>query len=126
MLAKLHAYARLMRLERPVGTLLLAWSSMWGLCLAGNGAPPARIVFISLLGTWSMRSAGCVFNDLADRNFDGSVARTSHRPLARGEVRVNEALALGVILLIFSFCLVLLLNWQSVVLSVFCAAAAIV
>ncbi|MBV7433499.1 4-hydroxybenzoate octaprenyltransferase [Cardiobacteriaceae bacterium TAE3-ERU3] len=126
MLAKLHAYARLMRLERPVGTLLLAWSSLWGLCLAGNGEPPARIVFIILLGTWSMRSAGCVFNDLADRNFDGSVERTKHRPLARGEVGVNEALVLGVILLIFSFCLVLLLNWQSVVLSIFCAAAAIV
>lgn len=123
---KLAVYARLMRLERPVGTLLLAWSSLWGLWLAGAGQPPARIVVIILLGTWTMRSAGCVFNDLADRNFDGKVARTTHRPLATGEASVNEALALGVALLALSFLLVLLLNWQSVVLSVFCAAVAIV
>ncbi|UJF25304.1 4-hydroxybenzoate octaprenyltransferase [Suttonella sp. R2A3] len=126
LLNKLSVYARLMRLERPVGTLLLAWSSLWGLWLAGAGEPPARIVLIILLGTWTMRSAGCVFNDLADRNFDGKVQRTTHRPLATGEATVNEALALGVGLLAVSFMLVLLLNWQSVVLSVFCAAVAII
>lgn len=124
-LTKIYAYARLMRLERPVGTLLLAWSSFWGLLLAGSGQPPAWISAIIILGTWTMRSAGCVFNDLADRNFDGHVKRTTHRPLATGEVSVNEALGLAVGLLLFNFLLVLLLNWQSVVLAVLLAAVAI-
>lgn len=122
---KLCAYARLMRLDKPVGTLLLAWSSLWGLWLAGNGQPPARIVFIILLGTWTMRSAGCVFNDLADRRYDGHVARTAARPLVSGEAGVAEALALGAVLLAASFALVLLLNWQSVLLSLFCAFVAL-
>ena len=69
-LHKCSAFARLMRLDRPVGTLLLAWSGLWGLWLAGGGRPPVRVVAVILLGTWLMRSAGCVFNDLADRNFE--------------------------------------------------------
>lgn len=116
---KLHAYACLMRLDKPVGTLLLAWSSLWGLWLAGEGQPPARIVFILLLGTLTMRSAGCVFNDLADRHYDGHVARTRARPLVSGKAGVAEALLLGVLLLAVSFALVLLLNWQSILLSFF-------
>lgn len=126
MLQKLSVYARLMRLDRPVGTLLLAWSSLWGLWLAGDGQPPARIAFIILLGTWTMRSAGCVFNDLADRHFDGHVKRTNRRPLATGEATVKEALVLGFLLLLASFLLVLMLNWQSVLLSFLCAAVALV
>lgn len=126
MLQKLSVYARLMRLDRPVGTLLLAWSSLWGLWMAGNGQPPARIAFIILLGTWTMRSAGCVFNDLADRRFDGHVKRTNRRPLATGEATVKEALVLGFLLLLASFLLVLMLNWQSVLLSFLCAAVALV
>lgn len=121
MLRKLSVYARLMRLDRPVGTLLLAWSSLWGLWLAGAGAPPARTAFILLLGTFTMRSAGCVINDLADRHFDGHVKRTSHRPLATGEATVREALALAFVLLLASLILVLMLNWQSVLLSFACA-----
>lgn len=124
-LHKCSAFGRLMRLDRPVGTLLLAWSGLWGLWLAGNGQPPVRVVVVILLGTWLMRSAGCVFNDLADRNFDGHVARTRHRPLASGEATAGEALALGVILLFFNFLLVLLLNWQSVLLAVACGAVAL-
>lgn len=123
---KLQAYGQLMRLDRPVGTLLLAWNSLWGLWLAGEGEPPARIVCIILLGTFTMRSAGCVFNDLADRNFDGHVERTRIRPLARGAVSVKEALTLGVGLLFLSLLLVLQLNWQSVLLSFACAGVAIV
>lgn len=123
---KLSVYARLMRLDRPVGTLLLAWSSLWGLWLAGQGQPPARITFIILLGTWTMRSAGCVFNDLADRRFDAHVKRTKGRPLATGEASVGEALILGGILLLASFILVLLLNWQSVLLAFACAAVTLI
>ena len=98
-MTRLFAYVRLMRLDRPVGTLLLAWSSLWGLWLAGAGRPPAFVTAVILLGTLSMRSAGCVFNDLADRNFDGHVARTRSRPLASGAVSVFEAVLLGVALL---------------------------
>lgn len=122
MLQKISVYSRLLRLDRPVGTLLLAWSSLWGLWLAGNGAPPARIALIMLLGTFTMRSAGCVINDLADRHFDGHVKRTSHRPLATGEASITEALALAFVLLLASLILVLMLNWQSVVLSFACAS----
>ena len=122
MLQKISVYSRLLRLDRPVGTLLLAWSSLWGLWLAGNGAPPARIALIMLLGTFTMRSAGCVINDLADRHFDGHVKRTSHRHLATGEASITEALALAFVLLLASLILVLMLNWQSVVLSFACAS----
>lgn len=115
---RLWVYARLMRLERPVGTVLLAWSGLWGVLLAGQGQPPARVCAIILLGTFLMRSAGCVCNDLADRHFDGRVRRTAGRPLATGEVCVAEALVLAVVLLLLSFLLVCLLNWQSVVLAV--------
>ena len=126
MLQKLSVYARLMRLERPVGTLLLAWNSLWGLWLAGGGAPPARIACIMLLGTFTMRSAGCVINDLADRHFDGHVKRTNHRPLATGEASVTEALWLAFWLLLASLILVLMLNWQSVLLSFACALATLI
>lgn len=126
MLKKLPVYARLMRLDRPVGTLLLAWNSLWGLWLAGAGAPPARVAFIMLLGTFAMRSAGCVINDLADRRFDGHVKRTSHRPLATGEATVKEALWLAFWLLLASLILVLMLNWQSVLLSFACAGVTLI
>ncbi len=123
---KLHAYFRLMRMDKPVGTLLLSWSSLWGLWLAGKGQPPAHIVFIILLGTWTMRSAGCAINDFADRKFDGAVQRTHMRPLATGELSVQEALSAAGIMLLISFALVLCLNWQSVLMSFICAALAIV
>lgn len=122
---KLTAYAHLMRLERPIGSLLLAWSSLWGLWLAGEGHPPAFITAVILLGTWTMRSAGCVFNDFADRHFDGRVERTQQRPLAKGTVSALEALLLGIILLALNLWLVLLLNWQSILFAVICAVLAL-
>lgn len=115
---KISAYIRLMRLDKPVGTLLLMWNSLWGLWLAGNGKPPAKIALILLLGTWSMRSAGCVINDLADRHIDGFVKRTRYRPLAAGELSVFEAVLISILLFLFSFYLVLQLNRPSLLVAV--------
>ncbi|KPV41447.1 4-hydroxybenzoate polyprenyltransferase [Thiohalorhabdus denitrificans] len=107
---KLGAYARLMRLHRPIGTLLLLWPTLWALWIAGEGSPPAWIVVVFVVGTLLMRSAGCVINDYADRDFDPHVQRTAERPLASGEVRPGEAIALFVALCLVAFGLVLLLN----------------
>lgn len=81
---KLTQYLRLMRAHRPIGTLLLLWPTLWALWLAADGTPPLLVLVIFVLGTFFMRSAGCVINDLADRNFDGHVARTKDRPLVMG------------------------------------------
>jgi len=80
----LTLYERLMRLDKPIGTLLLLWPTMWALWLAGDGSPEGRIVWIFALGTLLMRSAGCVVNDLADWRYDAQVERTRNRPLATG------------------------------------------
>lgn len=117
---KITAYIRLMRLDGPIVPLLLAWTCLWGLWLAGSGRPPARTVCIFLLGAWLTHSAGCVFNDLADRNFDGHVERTRHRPLVRGEISITEALVLGIILMLLNFLLVLLLNRPTILLAIAC------
>jgi 4-hydroxybenzoate polyprenyltransferase len=118
LLKKLDAYERLMRLDKPIGILLLLWPTLWALWLAGQGQPDWRVVWIFVLGTVLMRSAGCVMNDLADRNFDGKVERTRERPLATGEVSVREALVLAAILCLLAFSLVLVLNPLTVGLSV--------
>ncbi|MEO0574050.1 MAG: 4-hydroxybenzoate octaprenyltransferase [Pseudomonadota bacterium] len=94
MLRQLLVYVRLMRLDRPIGIWLLAWPMLWALWIAGNGKPDATILIVFVLGAVITRSAGCVINDIADRNFDGEVQRTRERPLANGEVGVVEALAL--------------------------------
>ena len=99
---KLTQYWRLMRAHRPIGTLLLLWPTLWALWLAADGMPPLNVLFIFTLGTFFMRSAGCVINDLADRNFDGHVARTKDRPLVAGWVTPREALAVFVILVTLS------------------------
>lgn len=110
---KLHAYVRLTRLDKPIGILLLLWPTLWALWLASAASPHphpdglALAVFI--VGTILMRSAGCVMNDLADRNFDGHVARTKQRPLVSGEASVKEAIALAAGLSLIAFGLVLLL-----------------
>ncbi|MCB1931117.1 4-hydroxybenzoate octaprenyltransferase [Accumulibacter sp.] len=88
---RLDLYERLMRLDRPIGILLLLWPTLWGLWLSALGRPDWLVVWIFVLGTVLMRSAGCVINDLADRDFDPHVARTSQRPLAAGTVTVREA-----------------------------------
>lgn len=114
---KLDAYERLMRLDKPIGILLLLWPTLWALWLAGLGQPNLIIVWIFVLGTVLMRSAGCIMNDVADRNFDGWVERTRQRPLATGEVTVKEALLLAAALTIGAFCLVLFLNRLTICLS---------
>ena len=99
---KLTQYLRLMRAHRPIGTLLLLWPTLWALWLAADGAPSLALLGIFVLGTFLMRSAGCVINDLADRNFDGHVARTKDRPLVMGWVTPREALGLFVFLVLLA------------------------
>lgn len=91
---KYKAYARLMRLHKPIGILLLLWPTLWALWLAAHGLPDIKVLIIFILGVVIMRSAGCVINDIADRNFDGHVARTQQRPLVTGAVTLKEALVL--------------------------------
>ncbi|MCF2859034.1 4-hydroxybenzoate octaprenyltransferase [Pseudoalteromonas sp. SMS1] len=111
-------YKQLMRLDKPIGTFLLLWPTMWSVWLASNGSPSLLHIFVFAMGTFLMRSAGCVINDFADRKVDGAVKRTAQRPLARGAVSSKEALYLFFVLVIASFALVLLLNWQTILLSV--------
>ncbi|MDO5686380.1 MAG: 4-hydroxybenzoate octaprenyltransferase [Neisseria sp.] len=100
-------YLRLMRADKPIGTLLLLWPTLWALWIAGNGRPTWYLVILFMLGTFLMRSAGCVVNDFADRNFDGAVERTKMRPFAQGEVTPREAFALCVVLcLLAMLCLI--------------------
>lgn len=115
---KIDAYIRLTRLDKPIGILLLLWPTMWALWIASKGHPSWSLLFIFILGTVLMRSAGCVMNDLADRNFDGLVERTKKRPLATGEVSVKEAFILALVLSLLAFLLVLLTNSLTIALSV--------
>ena len=114
---KLDAYERLMRLDKPIGILLLLWPTLWALLLAGRGKPDWIIVLIFVTGTALMRSAGCVMNDIADRKFDGLVERTKNRPLATGEVSLKEAYLLAVGLCLAAFGLVCFLNRTTILLS---------
>lgn len=112
------AYARLMRLDKPVGIYLLLWPTLWALLMAAEGLPSLGILIIFIAGVVVMRSAGCVINDYADRKVDGRVKRTAARPLATGEVTSKQALALFSGLIAIAFVLVLFLNWQTIALSV--------
>ncbi|HSE01370.1 MAG TPA: 4-hydroxybenzoate octaprenyltransferase [Burkholderiales bacterium] len=114
---RLNAYERLMRLDQPIGWLLLLWPALWSLWLARRAIPELDVLVIFLLGVVLMRSAGCVINDCADRRFDPYVERTRNRPLAAGIVSLTEALALAAALLLAAFVLVLQLNWLTVLLS---------
>lgn len=114
---RLRDYALLMRLDRPIGTFLLLWPTLWALWLAGEGQPSRKVVVIFVLGVFLMRSAGCVINDIADRNLDPFVARTRDRPLAARRVSVREALALFAGLCLAAFVLVLLTNTLTVLLA---------
>ena len=111
--AKLDAYERLIRLDKPVGFLLLMWPTLWGLWMAAYGEPDIRFVFIFVLGTILMRSAGCAINDWADREFDGAVKRTAMRPLASGEISGREALWVGAACAMAASVLLVPLNWQA-------------
>lgn len=112
------AYARLMRLDKPIGFYLLLWPTLWALLIASQGMPALDIAAIFIAGVVVMRSAGCVINDYADRKVDGSVKRTATRPLATGEVTAKQALQLFALLIGIAFVLVLFLNWQTIALSV--------
>ncbi len=114
---RLTLYEKLMRLDKPIGTLLLLWPTLWALWIASGGRPGWMMTWIFCLGTLLMRSAGCVMNDLADRNFDAHVKRTRERPLAAGLVSVKEALWLAAALTLAAFCLVLALNKFALALS---------
>jgi 4-hydroxybenzoate polyprenyltransferase len=114
---RLDAYERLIRLDKPIGTLLLLWPTLWAVWLASGGWPQTDILLIFVMGTLLMRSAGCAINDYADRNFDGHVERTRERPLASGEIPPHEALILAALLAGAAFLLVLFLNWLAILLS---------
>jgi 4-hydroxybenzoate polyprenyltransferase len=114
---KLDAYERLMRLDKPIGILLLLWPTLWALWLASRGIPDWITLLIFVTGAVLMRSAGCVMNDIADRKYDGLVERTKNRPLATGEVSVKEAYLLAAGLALLAFCLVLLFNKTTILLS---------
>jgi 4-hydroxybenzoate polyprenyltransferase len=115
---RLTLYEKLMRLDKPIGILLLLWPTLWGLWLAAGGFPDMNILVIFLLGTILMRSAGCVVNDYADREFDPHVERTKNRPMATGMVRTKEALLLAAGLSLAAFLLILPLNRLTLALSV--------
>ena len=124
--ARLMLYARLMRLHRPIGTLLLLWPTLWAVWIAAHGQPSWQVVTIFITGTFLMRCAGCVMNDLADADFDGKVARTHDRPLATGALRRSEALVLAAVLCLAAFPLVLPFNGLTIALAfvaVFLAAS---
>jgi len=121
---RINAYERLMRLDKPVGTLLLLWPTLWAVWIAAYGRPALDILLIFVSGTFLMRSAGCAINDWADRDFDGRVARTRDRPLAAGEIAPREALILAAVLAAIAFCLVLFLNRFAILLSVAALAIA--
>ncbi len=110
-------YWRLVRADRPIGIYLLLWPALWALWIAAGGMPDLALLLIFSLGTFLMRSAGCVINDLADRHWDGQVNRTSGRPLVTGSVTVAEARLLFAALLAAAFALVLFTNGLTVKLS---------
>ena len=112
-----NAYWRLMRFDRPIGMLLLLWPTWWALLLAGNGRPSLKNILIFTAGVIVMRAAGCVMNDIADRNYDPHVERTRNRPLARGEIGLEQALATFVLLLLAALVLVLMTNRLTILLA---------
>ena len=114
---RLEQYFYLVRLDRPIGTLLLLWPALWALWIAGQGKPDPLVLFVFILGTVLMRSAGCAMNDFADRNIDAHVQRTRQRPLATGKVSAREAVIVFCVLSLASFGLVLLLNRFTIYLS---------
>lgn len=115
---KLDAYERLMRLDKPIGILLLMWPTLWALLIAGQGKPDWIVVLIFATGTVLMRSAGCVMNDIADSEYDGLVERTQYRPLVNNEVSKKEAYILAIGLSLVAFALVCMLNTLTIKLSV--------
>ncbi|MBD1576454.1 4-hydroxybenzoate octaprenyltransferase [Vibrio sp. S11_S32] len=116
-MTKARAFWQLTRMNRPIGSLLLMWPTLWALLLAGGGVPQWHVVLVFVLGVFFMRSAGCVINDYADRKYDGHVKRTKDRPIPSGLVSPKEALVLFFVLVIVSFLLVLSMNRLTIELS---------
>ncbi|OAT44875.1 4-hydroxybenzoate polyprenyltransferase [Proteus hauseri ATCC 700826] len=121
---KWQAYSRLMRIDKPIGALLLLWPTYWALWIAAKGFPDWHILIVFTIGVFSMRAAGCVINDFADRKIDGSVERTKNRPLPSGVVTEKESKIIFIVLVLFSFGLVLTLNTMTIWLSVAALALA--
>ncbi|NAW88090.1 4-hydroxybenzoate octaprenyltransferase [Photobacterium halotolerans] len=117
-ITKARAYWQLARMDRPIGSLLLMWPTLWALFLAADGMPDIRVLVVFVLGVFSMRAAGCVINDYADRHFDGHVKRTAQRPLPSGLISEREALGFFAVLSLVSFALVLTMNVLTIQLSV--------
>ncbi|MGO2132770.1 MAG: 4-hydroxybenzoate octaprenyltransferase [Halomonas sp.] len=116
-LARIPDFLHLTRLDRPIGTWLLMWPTLWALWVAAEGVPERHLVVIFVLGVYLMRAAGCVINDYADRHVDGHVKRTVNRPLATGRISEREALGLFALLVAASFILVCFTNLFTVLLS---------
>lgn len=114
----MNAYFYLLRLNRPLPILIILWPTLWALFSAGSDFPSVKIIFIFVMGVLLMRTAGCVFNDIADRKFDAQVKRTEHRVIATGVVSVKSAAIVGILLLLCAFSLVLFLNQFTIFLSV--------
>jgi 4-hydroxybenzoate polyprenyltransferase len=124
LLPKLKLYAQLVRLDKPIGSLLLLWPTLSALWLASNGRPDPMLVLVFSLGTVLMRSAGCAINDFADREFDRHVKRTAERPLTSGRIAAWEAIAVAGVLALLSFALILPLNSLTKQLSVLAVVVA--
>ena len=118
LLLKTKPYIALMRLDKPIGILLLLWPTLAALWIAAEGVPDLGVLIIFTLGVVIMRSAGCVINDYADRDIDGQVSRTAHRPLITGEIEAKQALILFSGLGVFAFILVLQLNFLTILMSI--------
>lgn len=117
MLQRCKTYLELMRFHKPIGIYLLLWPTLWGVWAASSGFPSMKILAIFVLGTIFMRAAGCVINDIADRNFDKHVKRTAQRPLTSGQVSLKEAWCIFAVCLLLSFALVLFLNGFAICLA---------
>ena len=107
---RITSYAYLIRLDKPIGTLLLLWPTLWALWLASSGAPDISILLIFVVGTFLMRSAGCAMNDYADRDFDRHVMRTQGRPVTSGKISGKEAVGVALVLALLAFLLIQPLN----------------
>ena len=125
MRARLIAYGHLIRIDKPIGTLLLLWPTLWALWLSSSGFPGWELFLIFVVGTFLMRSAGCAVNDYADRDFDRHVERTKYRPITSGQISGKEALAIAGLLAVFAFLLIQPLNGLTKWLSVFALSIAI-
>lgn len=126
MINKINLYLQLMRFHQPAGILLLLWPALWALWIAAEGKPAASLLIIFILGVIVMRSAGCVFNDYADRKFDIKVTRTCKRPLTTGQVSPLEAMILFGVLCLLALVLVLFLNLKTIMLSMVALALALI